>query len=112
MSQMLDARIAFRLPIVIAGIVLAGGRRTAASWFRAAGVKDDWDRFYDLLAAVGRDAASLMSPLLSLIFRRFDPGPNGYWTLAVDDSPTKRYGRHVEAANMSSGAQNPPPMGA
>jgi hypothetical protein len=106
MSRMLDARIAFRLPIVIAGIVLAGGRRTAASWFRAAGVKDDWDRFYDLLAAVGRDAASLMCPLLSLIFRRFDPGPNGYWTLAVDDSPTKRYGRHVEAANIH---HNPTP---
>ena len=106
MARMLDARIAFRLPIVIAGIMLAGGRRTAASWFRAAGVKDDWDRFYDLLASVGRDARSLMSPLLSLIFRRFDPGPHGYWTLAVDDSPTKRYGRHVEAANIH---HNPTP---
>lgn len=106
MSRMLDARIAFRLPIVIAGIMLAGGRRTAASWFRAAGVKDDWDRFYDLLASVGRDATALMTPLVSLIFRKFDPGPDGYWTLAVDDSPTKRYGRHVEAANIH---HNPTP---
>ena len=54
MARMLDARTAFRLPIVIAGIMLAGGRRTAANWFRAAGVKDDWDRFYDLPAEVGR----------------------------------------------------------
>jgi len=106
MSRMLDARIAFRLPIMIAGILLAGGRRTAASWFRAAGVKDDWDRFYDLLASVGRDATSLMFPLVSLVFTKFDPGPNGYWTLAIDDSPTKRYGRHVEAANVH---HNPTP---
>jgi hypothetical protein len=34
------------------------------------------------------DAASLMLPIVSLIFRKFDPGPDGYWTLAVDDSPT------------------------
>jgi len=106
MGHMLDARIAFRLPIVIAGIMLAAGRRTAACWFRAAGVKDDWDRFYDLLAAVGQNSLSLVMPLVRLISRRFDPGPDGYWTLAVDDSPTKRYGRHVEAANIH---HNPTP---
>lgn len=106
MGRMLDARIAFRLPIVIVGILLAGGRRTAASWFRAAGVKDDWDRFYDLLASVGQNAKLLISPLVILIFRKFDPGPDGYWTLALDDSPTKRWGRHVEAANIH---HNPTP---
>ncbi len=106
MARMLDARIAFRLPILIAGLMLAGGRRTAASWFRAAGVKDDWDRFYDLLASIGRDVTSLMYPLVRLIFMKFDPGADGYWTLALDDSPTKRYGRHVEAANIH---HNPTP---
>ncbi len=45
MQTLLDARIGFRLPIVIAGALLARGRRAASSWFRAAGVKDDWDRF-------------------------------------------------------------------
>ena len=106
MGRMLDARIAFRLPIVIAGMMLAGGRRTAAGWFRAAGVKDDWDRFYDLLASVGKDAASLMLPLLILIFRRFDPGSGGYVTMGVDDSPTERFGQHVEGANIH---HNPTP---
>ena len=72
MGQMLDARIAFRLPIVIAGMILAGGRRTAASWFRSAVVKE-------AKTAVG---------------------------LALDDSPTERYGRHVEAANIH---HNPTP---
>ena len=55
MSRLLDKRIAFRLPIVIAGAMLATGRRTAASWFRCAGVKDDWDRFYDLIVSIAAE---------------------------------------------------------
>jgi hypothetical protein len=97
---MLDARIAFRLPIVITGTILATGRRTAACWFCAARIKDDWDRFYDLLAAVGPNATSWMLPLVTLPLRRFDPGPDRYRTLMIDDSPTERGGRHVEAVNI------------
>jgi len=100
MQTLLDARIGFRLPIVIAGALLARGRRTASSWFRAAGVKDDWDRFYELLVSAGKVATSLALPLLRVIVERFDPGPDGYLTLAVDDSPTKRFGRHVQGANI------------
>lgn len=100
MSRVLDQRIAFRLPIVIAGAMLAGGRRTAASWFRLAGVKDDWDRFYDLLASIGRNAGSLMLPLLQFTVNKLEPGAGNYWTLAIDDWPTKRFGQHVEAANI------------
>lgn len=100
MSQLLDKRIAFRLPIVVAGAMLARGRRTAASWFRSAGVQDDWDRFYELLQSVGKNAASLMFPIVMLIVKKFDPGVQGHWTLAVDDSPTKRFGPCVEAANI------------
>lgn len=106
MSRLLDVRIAFRLPIVVAGMLLAGGRRTASRWFQSAGVKDDWDRFYDLLASVGRATSSLMLPLVFRFVRRFDPGPSGRWTLALDDSPTPRYGRHVEGANVH---HNPTP---
>lgn len=100
MQSLLHARIGFRLPIVMAGAMLARGRRTASSWFRAAGVKDDWDRFYELLVSAGKVATSLALPILRVIVKRFDPGPDGYLTLAVDDSPTKRFGRHVEGANI------------
>lgn len=106
MSRLLDARIAFRLPIVVAGMLLARGRRTASRWFQCAGVKDDWDRFYELLASLGRGTSSLMLPLVVRIVRRFDPGPDGRWKLALDDSPTQRYGRHVEGANVH---HNPTP---
>jgi hypothetical protein len=106
MSTLLDARNGFRLSIILAGAILARSRRTASSWFRAAGVADDWDRFYDVLVSVGKKSASLMMPLLIQLFKRFDPGPGGHWKIAIDDSPTKRYGRHVEAANVH---HNPTP---
>ena len=106
MGRLLDVRIAFRLPIILAGALLAGGRRTAASWFRAAGVHDDWDRFYEALQAVGKNASALLMPLAAFIVKRFDPGAGGSWKLAVDDSPTKRFGRCVEAANVH---HNPTP---
>lgn len=41
-----------------------------------------------------------MLPLLIFIVKRFDPGAGGYWKVGVDDSPTKRFGRCVEAANV------------
>ena len=100
MQSLLHARIGLRLPIVMAGAMLARGRRTASSWFRAAGVKEDWDRFYEMLVSAGKFATSLALPLPRVIAKRFDPGPDGYLTLAVDDSPTKRFGRHVEGANI------------
>lgn len=106
MSRMLDRRIAFRLPILFAGAMLAGGRRTAACWFRCAGVKDDWDRFYELLQTIGKNARSLMIPILGFVLKKFDPGEQGHWTLMIDDSPTKRFGPCVEAANIH---HNPTP---
>lgn len=106
MSRFLDVRNGFRLPIVVAGAMLAGGRRTAASWFRAAGVKDDWDRFYDLLQAIGKNATSMLLPIVQRVIEKFDPGEEGYWKIAIDDSPTRRFGPCVEAANVH---HNPTP---
>lgn len=106
MQSMLDSRTAFRFSIILVGILIAKGRRTASSWFRAAGVKDDWDRFYDALGTIGRNLFPLAIPLIRNIVRKFDPGPEGHWTLALDDSPTRRFGRHVEGANVH---RNPTP---
>jgi len=106
MSKWLDSRMAFRLPIVIAGALLAVGRRTASRWFAAAGVKDDWDRFYDLLASVGKKASPLTFPLLAFILRIVPRRSDGFMHAAIDDSPTQRYGRHVEGANIH---HNPTP---
>lgn len=106
MAGQLDCRMAFRLSIIVAGMFLADGRKTAAAWFAAAGVQDDWDRFYDCLISIGRQSQSVGEPLVRKILEKFDPGPGGHLTACIDDSPTSRYGRHVEGAGVH---HNPTP---
>lgn len=54
--------------------MLAKSRRTVSSWLRAAGVGDDWDRFYEHLVSIGKTISSLIMPLLWTILFRFAPG--------------------------------------
>lgn len=105
-SGLLDARTAFRLPIIMAGIFLGKGRRTASSWLRAAGVRDDWDRFYDDIASIGRLADSIAVALIRAIVLQLGIDLNSLIVVAMDDSPTKRHGRHVQGANIH---HNPTP---
>jgi len=96
----MDRRMAFRLTIVIAGMFLADDRRTASAWFVAGGVQDDWDRFYDCLISVGRTSGKLATAILGLVVQKLAPGLGERILLAMDDSPTARYGRHVEGAGV------------
>jgi len=96
----LDRRIAFRLAIIIAGMFLADDRRTASAWFVAAGVQDDWDRFYDCLISIGRTSEKLATVVLGLVVQKFAPGLLERITIGLDDSPTSRYGKHVEGAGV------------
>ena len=106
LQAVMDRRIAFRLAIVVAGMFLADDRRTASAWFVAAGVQDDWDRFYDCLISVGRTSGKLATALLGLVVQKFVPRLGGRILLGMDDSPTSRYGRHVEGAGVH---HNPTP---
>ena len=74
LQAVMDRRIAFRLAIIVAGMFLADDRRTASAWFVAAGVEDDWDRFYDCLISVGRTSGKLATAVLGLVVRKFAPG--------------------------------------
>lgn len=102
----LDRRIAFRLAIIVAGMFLADDRRTASAWFVAGGVQDDWDRFYDCLISVGRTSEKLATVVLGLVVHKFAPSLAGRITVGLDDSPTPRYGKHVEGAGVH---HNPTP---
>ena len=106
LQAVMDRRIALRLAIIVAGMFLADGRRTASAWFVAAGVHDDWDRFYDCLISVGRTSGKLATAVLGLVVRKFAPRFGDRILLAIDDSPTSRYGRHVEGAGVH---HNPTP---
>jgi hypothetical protein len=100
LAAVLDRRIAFRLAIIVAGMLLADDRRTASAWFVAAGVQDDWDRFYDCLISIGRSSRSIATVVLGLVVRKFAPGPGDRILVGLDDTPTQRYGCHVEGAGV------------
>ena len=57
LQAVMDRRIAFRLTIIVAGMLLADDWHTASAWFVASGVQDDWDRFYDCLISISRTSA-------------------------------------------------------
>ena len=100
----LHARNRWRLPVLLAGMLFASGRRTVTTWLRAAGVSDDFQDFYYFLTCVGRKSKSIATQLVTLLL----------WTLplssrvllVIDDSPTKRYGPKVEGADVH---HNPTP---
>jgi hypothetical protein len=94
----------WRLPLVLCGMLFAQGRRTASSWWRAAGVGDDYRRFYYFLYAVGRKSKTLATQLFVLLLNHLPSGPRA--VLALDDTPTRRYGPKVQGAGIH---HNPTP---
>src|SRR5512143_2377581 len=88
----LHGRCRWRLPVLLTGILFAVGRRTVASWLRAAGVSDDWKAYYYFISAVGRKSDWIAHRLLRLLLKRLPIGP--VLLFALDDSPTARYGPH------------------
>jgi hypothetical protein len=100
----LHARNRWRLPILLAGILFAHGRRTVTSWLRAAGVSIGFQDYYYFLAALGGKTKSIATRLLVLVLRTL-PLPDRLLAV-IDDTPTKRYGPMVEGAGIH---RNPTP---
>jgi hypothetical protein len=84
-------------------MLFAKGRRTVTTWLRAAGVPTDYVNYYYFIAAVGKSTLPVAEALLVLCLRLL---PGKRVLLAVDDSPTKRYGPKVQGAGIH---HNPTP---
>ena len=100
----LHRRCAWRLTHVVAGLLMASGRRTASSWFRAAGIGSAFRSYYYFLDHLGRKASAVATVLVGLTARHIEPERRQLWVL--DDSPTKRYGPEVQGAGIH---RNPTP---
>jgi hypothetical protein len=103
LAHWLQKRSAARLPLLLCGILFATGRRTVTSWFRAAGITDDYRPAYTTVCAVGRHATHLAVTTLYAVEPLLH-GPR--LRLAIDDTPTPRYGPEVEGAGIH---HNPSP---
>jgi hypothetical protein len=100
----LDRRTAARLPLLLGSILFAHERRTVTSWFRAAGITDDFRPAYHVVYAVGRRSEQLALAAWHLV----QPCLAGSRRLlvALDDTPTARFGPCVEGAGVH---HNPTP---
>src|SRR5215831_2778917 len=94
----LHSKTRWRLPVLLIGVLLGRGRRTVTAWLRAAGVKREWDKYYYFIGRLGCKAESMAERLTILVSKHL-PLPQRL-TLAVDDSPTPRYGPKVEGAGL------------
>ena len=104
LAALLDARLAWRLLPLLTGLLFATGRRTVSSWLRAAHLSHDYQDYYYFLAALGRKIELPAAALLRLVVDVL--APQGRILLALDDTPSKRYGPHVEGAGLH---HNPTP---
>jgi DDE superfamily endonuclease len=105
LAAALDRRSAPRLALLLLGAVLARGRRTVTTWIRAAKLSDQFRPCYTAVAAAGKRADRIARRLLTEVVRPLLAGATRL-TLALDDTPTKRYGPHVQGAGIH---HNPTP---
>src|ERR1700733_10063043 len=101
----LDRRSAPRLALLFLGAVLARGRRTVTTWIRSTKLSDRYQSCYIAVAAAGKRADSIARRLLTEVVRPLLKGAERL-TLALDDTPTKRYGPNVQGAGVH---HNPAP---
>jgi hypothetical protein len=78
LASLLDARHADLLEPLFLGTLLAHGRRTATSWFRAGDCADDFRRGYTLLGTLGRRH---LDSFATVLFRHLRPtiDPGRFW---------------------------------
>jgi hypothetical protein len=107
MDGCLHPRRSVRVSLLCFGILLAGGRRTVTSWFRAAGITAEFRAAYNTVWACGRRADRMAVPVLRAVETILPPGR---LRLALDDTPTRRWGPEIEGAGLHHNP-NPGPAG-
>lgn len=100
----LDRRTGARLPLLLCGTLLARGRRTVTSWFRACGITEEFRRACTAACAAGRQADHLAIAVAQAVRPLLTPCPR--LAVAIGDTPAPRYGPYVEGCGAH---HNPSP---
>src|SRR5271170_7770038 len=104
LASWLDPRVDFQLLPLMAGLLFATGRRTVSSWLRAGRLSKHYQDYYYFLSSLGRKVKWLAGEVLEIAVEVI--APQGRIVLAIDDTPSKRYGPKVEGAGIH---HNPTP---
>lgn len=107
LGSSLDARLQNLFQLVFMGLLLTRERRrTATSWFRAVRIAREYQRGYRVIHAVGRDVTTMSVQLLLDVERSPAVATEERLCFTLDDTPSQRYGPHVEGAGVH---HNPTP---
>ncbi len=82
----------------MSGLIFGQGRRVVAAWIRAAGLSADYRDYYYFLQSVGRHWPELGRRVMVLVLQQALRDQQRV-LLAIDDSPTKRYGPRVQGGS-------------
>jgi hypothetical protein len=104
LTRCLDPRVDYQLLPLMAGLLFATGRRTVSSWLRAGRLGKHYQDYYYFLSSLGRKVKLMVADLLPIVVEVI--APEGRILLAIDDTPSKRYGPKVEGAGIH---HNPTP---
>src|SRR5437016_5916060 len=104
LASLLDRRVAWRLLPLLTGLLFATGRRTLSSWLRAGRLSKDYQDYYYFVSTLGHKVKSLAAVVLQIAVEVI--APPGRILVAIDDTPSKRYGPKVEGAGVH---HNPTP---
>jgi hypothetical protein len=99
LSCVLHQRSAWRLAVILAAMLFAKGRKTITSWLRAAGINRCYKAYYYFIGSLGKKTENIATELLKIMIHRIYKNTNTV-LVAIDDSPTSRYGPKVAGAGI------------
>ena len=105
LSCILHQRSAWRLSQIFTSMLFAKGRKTITSWLRAAGINRCYKAFYYFIGSLGNKTENIATELFEIMIRIIYKNTNTV-LVAIDDSPTQRYGPKVAGAGIH---RNPTP---
>lgn len=105
LSSVLHQRSACRLAVIFTAMLFARGRKTITSWLRAAGINRCYKAYYYFIGSLGNKTENIATELFEIMISRIYKNTNTI-LVAIDDSPTSRYGPKVAGAGIH---RNPTP---
>ena len=107
LQNMVDRRLRDLFPAVFCGLLFTTEpRRTCTSWFRAGDITREFGRGYRVICLTGRQVKPMAMSVLFDIAKSRAFAEQKRIKLAIDDTPSKRYGPKVEGAGVH---HNPTP---
>lgn len=107
LQTLVERRLCDLFPLVFCGLLFTTERRrTCTSWFRAAGITHEFRRAYRVVCLTGRHTEAMGLSVLFDIANTLAVAKLTRIKLALDDTPSQRYGPKVEGAGVH---HNPTP---